>query len=204
MSLLSEKEIEEGLRSYLNEPVPGDPRWTPRRMTARKNTLRGYERDFIEQGFKACAKFAEKAILNKAASGFEEWVESQGNRVHKIKTTSGYEVYGRSMDSWTAALLSAEKDRQSTELFWKLKLQDLQDEHEKEIQELETENQRLRTALEFYAKPENWTIDGHPFIREKNYCVEEDEFLNQIREPDWNEDRIGGKRAREALKGEVK
>lgn len=79
-------------------------------------------------------------------------------------------------------------------------------EHLKEKHVLESRlkeaGERLKEAsavIEFYARPENWTVDHHEFEDEIVTCHKWDEFLNRIRVNDWGDDRISGKRAREYL-----
>lgn len=110
------------------------------------------------------------SIMEKAATGFDKYLEKnypgmQINRIdlHKETWTSArlsmmaenenlsmlLSIQIQMTESREAEnkklredILSAEKERQSTELFWKLKLQELQDKHE-------DENEKMRKDLEY-------------------------------------------------------
>lgn len=71
------------------------------------------------------------------------------------------------------------------------------------LEKAEAEIKRLRNALEFYASKENWTIteDYNGYVVE-GFIVEDDiEYPPKIPNT-WNGYGWGGKRARQALKGE--
>jgi len=75
---------------------------------------------------------------------------------------------------------------------WELSLNTVKEETKTEIERLKSENARLREALEFYASTSSWRGENGEDFK----ILFEDVSL-----PNNSSSYVGGRRAREALKG---